>query len=239
MNFLRQQFNKVIKHFPEFHNMIDAYGEMKSSEQKIFVEQGVAFPALKQYGSKQHESIPIALEELSNAGVQQLAAENENLTSLSNFQNDLQPLLQQETEISKWRDICNKMDNEATKSKAAAEKAQTQSEKAKISNSSNAAKLEAEYNAKQRKADDDLKNAQSQRQKLEEQEGPYKVKFLESYVTPVNAMLEIKIKAAESLNSCAPDFGTAAEKLKDFENTTDSIQKLIDDLEKYNQIVIE
>ena len=48
-------------------------------------------------------------------------------------------------------------------------------------------------------------------------------------------MLEIKIKAAESLNSCAPDFGTAAEKLKDFENTTDSIQKLIDDLEKYNQ----
>ena len=237
MNFLRQTLNKV-KHFPEFHNMIDAYDHMKNSEQKIFIEQGQAYPAAKQYGSTQHESITEALEEISNSGTRQLAAENEALSSLSSFTNDLQPLLQQETEISKWREVCAKMDTEANKSKAAAEKANTQLQKAKLTNS-NVPKFEADYNAKQRKADDDLKNAQSQRQKLEEQEGPYKVKFLESYVTPVNGMLEIKIKAAESLKSIAPEFLDAAEKLQDLEHTTASLQKLIDDLEKYNQITIE
>ena len=219
--------------------MIDSYENMRSSEQKIFMGQGEAFPAIKQYGSKQHESIPVALEELNTAGSHQLGYENEALSALTSFQNDLQPLLQQETEISKWREVCSKMESEAAKSKSAADKAKISFEKAKISNASNLPKVEADYNAKQRKADDDQKNAQSQHDKLVEQEGPYKVKFLESFVTPINAMIEIRIKESEGLKTISSEFVNAAEKLHDLEKPTPSIQKLIDELEGYNQIVIE
>lgn len=237
MKLLRQAINKA-KHFPEFHNLADAFERWRHNEQNIFIEQGQAFAALKKYAEKQHESLPATLEEISTVGGRQLGAENETLTSLSSFQNDLQPLLQQENEISKWRDVCHQMESDAKKSEAAAEKSRISYEKAKASNS-NVPKAEADYNAKKRKADDDRKNADSQREKLNEQEAPYKVKFLESYVTPVQAMIDIRIKSAETLKGIAPDYLAAAEKFKEFETNNPSLQKLVDDLEKYNQITVE
>lgn len=242
MNFFRKTINNFtakIKHFPEFHLMIEAQEGIRRNEQAIATGQQYAFTNLKVYGDNQHESLPDALGTFADAGNQQVSIETDVLNSLSSFTNDLQPLLQQEMEIFKWRQVLETMKAEAEKSEAAAAKAKQYYDKMSASNGSKLSAAETDYNAKQRKAEDDRKNVEQQQAKLEVEERPYQAKFLENYMTSVNAMLQIRLSAAEKLVSLASEYQNGVDKIQEISEPTNSMKKLHEDLEKYNQIVIE
>lgn len=231
-------FNKV-KHFPEFHNMIDSLETNRKAEQNIIEGHQKAYGSeYKSYAQKQKGDLPQYLTNMSDVGQSEISCIQDTFQSLSSFNHDLQTLLEQETEMSKLIKNYELATEQATKSRQAQEKAESGVNKAKLSgNPGNLAKAEALLQQAQRKYEADAGIAKEQKERLAQLENPYQIRFLESYITPLSAMFNLRMKTCEKLIEIADNYKTAAEKLHDFDD--DEIPKIQEELEKVEALLTD
>ena len=124
MNFFRSKLNQV-KHFTPFHDMILALNNVIKAEETIIKGQSKAFgEELRRYANSQKEDFVAALIAVADAGQQQVKLQQEVNSQFTTLPRDLQPLLQQETEMHKWREIVFKAIDTAEKSRKEVEKAE-------------------------------------------------------------------------------------------------------------------
>ncbi|OHT05330.1 hypothetical protein TRFO_26964 [Tritrichomonas foetus] len=226
--------------FPEYNAFTESLETIRKSEVLMIdgLYKGYS-ENLSKYAQTQLSGVVEPLNDLKEAGSQTRNIIKEAYEPLSTLPNDVKPLLDQHTEMARWRDLCKKAEEQAKKSEAAAEKAELNLNKAKITGKpGDIAKAESNYSIAKRKFDDDTKSYQDQKDSLEKKEQPYRVKFLELYVTPINAALDLRIKEAEKLGNIVSDYQAAVEKFHDVEND-DSIEQLRTELAKFKEIVIE
>jgi hypothetical protein len=230
MNFFFQK----LRRFPEFHAVISSLETLSKSETTIVQGQGRAFAEeFRRYAKSQKGNFADALNSVCDAGSQQVKVQQEILSSLQKLPQDLQPLLAQEAEISKWREVSINADALAAKSREIAERAQANLQRAKSSGrAADIGKAESAFSAAQRKADSDQSSADDQKSSLEKKEAPFRAQFLESFVTPLSATIDVRYKAAERLLALADDFQAAAERIEDFPDpTVERFEKRLADLE--------
>jgi hypothetical protein len=229
-----------LRHFPEFHIAISALGDLNKSEASLVSSQAKAFgEEFRRWAKSQRgEDLNPALTEICQAGTQQVKLSQETAKNLENLGRDLQPLLTQETERSKRREVTASAQSDAEKSTAAAEKADaTLSKLQNGGKPQEIAKAEAAAAAARAKAERERKAADDLKAKLDESEVPYRRKFLESLVTPLTAAINARHKTAEALFALAADFETAADHIHEVEDPAIAkYQKELDDLE---QVVVE
>ena len=242
---MRNLFHKVtsalkVDGFPQYTRFTDSLESIRKSEVLMIDGLYKAFSdTLSRVASSQKSGISEPLADIKEVGTNQRNIIKEAYEPLSRLPTDVKPLLDQQTEMSRWRDMLKKAEDQAQKSKTAAEKAEVALQRAKLGGRpTDIGKAESNFSIAQRRADDDQKSASDQRDSLEKKEEPYKVKFLESYVTPIKAAVEIRIKEAESLQNLFSDFNAANEKFHEIEEE-ESITQLKKELEKLQEVVIE
>ena len=238
MNFFRSKLNQV-KHFTPFHDMILALNNVIKAEESIIKGQSKAFgEELRRYANSQKEDFVAALIAVADAGQQQVKLQQEVNSQFTTLPRDLQPLLQQETEMHKWREIVFKAVETAEKSRKEVEKAEAALNTSKArGNPADIAKKEAILASCQRKADDDTKSANDQKASLDEKEQPYREKFLDTFVSTLVASMNLRYKAAEQMFALADNFQEAAEKMHDFHDP--SIDKYVEVHRELEKVVIE
>lgn len=219
MNFLRSKVNQV-RHFPSYHeavaqleDMNKGYGAMLAGERKAFGPEFLA------YAKGQKEEFVGALTSMYDAGVESTKIDEELHCQLIDLPKDMAPLLSQETEMAKWREMRDKAIATSVSSRNDCEKAEAAYEKAKAGGNANAiTKTESALAAAQRKAEMDEASAADQTRSVEEKEQPYRASFLESFVTPMIAAIDLRFKAAEKMIALSDSFKEAAEKMHDYED---------------------
>ena len=162
----------------------------------------------------------------------------DSFVAVANFANDMQPLLQQEMEINKWRELCKQAQDLAKKSREDANRKEAAYNRAKVSGKqSDILKAETAYSAAQRKAEDDTNSANDQKKSLDEKEGPYKEQFLQSFVTPMTAVINLRIQEAEKLLQLTNQLDQAVDKVQDFHD--ESVDRYKKRYQQLNAVVVE
>lgn len=238
MNFFRSKLNQV-KHFTPFHDMILSLNTVIKEEEAIIKSWGKAYgEELRRYANSQKEDFVAALIAVADAGQQQIKVQQEVNTQFTSLPRDLQPLLQQETEMHKWREIVFKAVETAEKSRKEVEKAEAALNSSKArGNPTDIAKKEGLLAAAQRKAEDDTNTANDQKKSLDEKEPPYREKFLDTFVSTLVASINLRYKSAEQLLALADNFQEAAEKMADFHDS--SVDRYVEIHRELENIVIE
>lgn len=236
--FVKGLFNKV-KHFSEFHDMINQLELNRKAELEMIEGMRLAYGTeFKRYAQQQKGDLVDDLNNFINVGIEETNTVADNYNALSTLPNDLQPLYDQEAEMFKWREMCQATIDIASKSRAAQLKADQALNKAKITGQPAAiAKAEAALAAAQRKYEADNNSSIDQQESLKKQEMPYAVKFLESYLTPFSAMISLRIKTCEKLIDIADNYMAAAEKIHDYEDQ--SIERLQNACAQHEKILEE
>jgi hypothetical protein len=213
-------FFTKLRHYPEFHAMIGVLADLDKAEESLLQNQNRAFgPEFRKYAGGQKGTIPTALKSTAEAGTQQAKINSEVFTALRTLSRDLQPLLAQETEWSKFKENVGAVVGQSERSNQAAERADAALAKAKATvRPTDIAKAEAAANSAHVKQRDDETAAERQKSALAEKEPVYRQKFLESLVAPLTAAINIRFKAAEKLIALADEFESAAEGFQDFED---------------------
>ncbi|KAK8891954.1 hypothetical protein M9Y10_029176 [Tritrichomonas musculus] len=239
---MKKLFQKISgeKGFKEFNDFVGSLNTIKNSEVLMIDSLYRAYSSnLQNYANSEPSGISECLNAVFECGTKIRNIQKEVFEKLSNLSNDVGELQKQENEISKWRSVCKQAQEQSEKSFTAYKKAEENNKRAKITQKpAEISKTEATLAAAKRKYDDDLNSAKDQKQSLEEKEKPYRGKFLESYVTPISAALNLRAEEAENLSAASGDILTAVEKLHEVE-TTGSIEKLREELEEFNKIQIE
>lgn len=238
MNFLRSKVNQV-RHFPAYHetvaqldDMNKGYGTVLAGAKKAFGAEFIA------YAKGQKEEFVGALTDMCDAGVETTKMNEELHSQLVDLPKDMAPLLAQETEMSKWREARDKAIATAKSSRTDFEKAEAAYEKAKNNGNENAIKkTEGAFAAAQRKMEQDEATAEDQTKSVEEKQEPYRAKFLESFVTPMIAAIDLRFKAAEKMIALSESFKEAAEKMHDYEDPAIQRHKTI--VAELDSIVVE
>jgi hypothetical protein len=138
----------------------------------------------------------------------------------------------------KWREMATNAAANATKSEAAAEKAEAVLTRARGSGRpTDISKAETIHAAAKRKAEDDRNSATDQAQTLNSREPEYQRKFLESLVAPLTAAINVRFKSSEKMLSVASEFEAAVEKFTDYEDAT--VEKLSNRLKEMEEEVVE
>jgi hypothetical protein len=227
---------RLPRHFPEFHAVIFGLASQSRAEATIVKGQTRAFSEdLRKYANNQRGDFIQDLLALADAGVGQYTLGTETSASLASLPQDLQPLLAQEAEMAKWRDICQVAKDNAAKSRAAADKAEANlnTVKAKKKSQSDIAKAEFAHAAAQRKAETDESSAADQQDALDKQEAPYRRKWLESLKAPLIAAINVRQSAAEKMIEVADQIEAAAARMHDFEDpSVEGLQKKLRDAEE-------
>jgi hypothetical protein len=229
-----------LRHFPEFHIAISALDDLNKAEASLISSQSKTFgEEFRRWAKAQRrEDLNPALTEVGQAGAQQVKLSQETAKNLENVRRDLQPLLTQETERSKRREVTGSAESDAEKSTAAAERADAAL--SKLQNGGKPAevsKAEAAAAAARAKAEHDRKLADELKAKLDESEVPYRRKFLESLVSPLTAAISARYKTAEALSALAVDFEAAAGHIHQVEDP--QIAKYQKELEDLEGVVVE
>ena len=238
MNFLRSKVNQV-RHFTAYHetvaqleDMNKGYGAVLSGQRKAFAGEFLS------YAKGQKEEFVGALNSVYDAGIEETKMNEELHSQMVDLPKDMAPLLAQETEMTKWRELRDKAIATAESSRKDCEKAEAAHEKAKASGNPNAiSKTEAALSAAQRKVEMDEATAADQTKSLEEKEEPYRARFLESFVTPMVAAINLRFKAAERMIALSESFKEAAEKMHDYEDP--AIQRHKGMLAELESVVVE
>jgi hypothetical protein len=228
-------FFTKLRHFPEFHAVIASISALTKAEVTIVEGQMRAFgEEFHRYAGSQKGDFGTALNEICKSGSEQVKIERETLSSLQSLPQDLQPLLGQEAEISQWRQLSNSFNETAAKSRLAADKAEAALQRA---TGGSRQKAEQACSAAKRKAETDESSAADQKAALDKREETFQRKFLESFVSPLVAAVDVRYKSAERMLALAGEFQTAAEQITVFEDPAiERFQKRLDEL---NQVVIE
>jgi hypothetical protein len=231
-------FNKL-RHFPEFHDLCISVDALDKTEDSILQGLDRAFgPNFRKYAGTQKEGFSEPLTSACDAGGQQATVFKERSAQLRSFTNDLLPLLAQETEMSKWRDMATLADTTAKKSRAICDKAEEAFNRAKTAGRPvDIAKTEAAYGAAKLKAESDESSAADQQQTVIQREPEYQQKFLESFVTPFSAAINVRFKASERLLAVASDFQAAGERIVDYTDPT--VEKLKQQLQELEEVVMD
>ncbi|KAH0793869.1 hypothetical protein GPJ56_002214 [Histomonas meleagridis] len=210
-------FNKM-RHFPEFHETITAIESQKKAEQTMIDGYTKAFgDDFKKYSGQQKPEFQNGLNGIIECGIQETTIIRDSFVAVSNFANDMQPLLQQEIEINKWRELCKQAQELAKKSREDAKKKEAAYNRAQTSGKpSDISKAEVAYSSAKRKAEEDTNSANDQQKSLEEKEGPYREQFLQSFVTPMTAVINLRIQEAEKILQLTNQFDEAISKVQDF-----------------------
>lgn len=238
MNFFRSKVNQV-RHFTTYHETVGSLEDMNKSYNTLILGQKKAYgEEFTSYAKNQKDEFVGALNGIYDAGSEEVRINQELQSQLIDLPKDLAPLLAQETEMSKWRDMCDKAAATAAASRKDCEKAEAAYERAKSGGNANAiTKTETAFAAAQRKVEMDEASAADQKKSIEEKEEPYRAQFLESFVTPMIAALNLKYKAAEKMIALSDSFKEAAEKMTDYVDP--SVERHKGMLEDLDKIVIE
>jgi hypothetical protein len=228
-------FFSKFRRFPEFHAVIASLAALSKAETSIIEGHTRAFgEEFRRYATSQKGSFVESLNALCKAGTEQVKIEKDTWSGLQNLPQDLQPLLKQEEEIAQWRQLYVNLNEVAVKSRAAADKAEIAFQKSSGAGRANA---ETALSRAKRKAEADESSAQDQKTALEKKEVPFQETFLESFVKPFVAAVELRYKAAENLLALAGEYETAAEGIEVFEDPT--IERFEKRLEDLRQVVVE
>jgi hypothetical protein len=228
-----------LRHFSEYHTAIGLLVDLHKCEASLVQSQGKTFgEEFRRFAKLQKEDIAEAITSISTAGAQQFKLGQETIRTLQNLPRDLEPLLRQETARTKVREQCADAQVTAEKSAVAAEKAEAALSRIQGTGKPlDVGKAEVAASQARKKSDEDRTTADTLKQKLEESEGPYRHKFLESLVTPLTASFDARYKAAEKALEIAADIETAADKIHEIEDPAiANYQKILDELEN---VVIE
>ncbi|KAH0796078.1 hypothetical protein GPJ56_000146 [Histomonas meleagridis] len=228
-----------MRHFPEFHETVTSVESQKKAEQIMIDGNTKAFSEdFKTFASQQLGDLQTGLKDIVECGIQETNIIKDSFVAVSNFANDLQPLLHQEIEINKWRDLCKQAQEIAKKSREDAKKKEAAYNKAKASGKvPDITKAEAAFSTAQRKAEEDTNSANDQQKSLEEKEQPYKEQFIESFVTPMTAVINLRIQEAEKMLKLADQFDEAIAKVNDFHD--EQIDRYKQRYQKLCQVVVE
>jgi hypothetical protein len=231
----QMNFFSKLRRFPEFHAVIASLSSLSKAEATIIEGQMRAFgDEFRRYASSQKEGFVDALNGICTAGTEQVKIERETLSNAQALPRDLQPLLALEADIAQWRQLSHNFDETAAKSRAAADKADAALQKAI---GSSRQKAEQTCSAAKRKAETDESSAADQKAALDKREEPFRRKFLESFVTPLAASIEVRYKSAERVLALTNEFQSAADQIALFEDPM--IERLQKRLEDLNQVVID
>jgi hypothetical protein len=223
------------RRFPEFHTFVASLAALSKAEATITDGHTRAFnEEFRRYAQSQKESFGTSLTSITDAGADQAKIERERIAAVQSLPQDLQPLLAQEAEIARWRELFNSLNETAVKSRAAADRAD-----AAVRSASGGARPKAEQalSAARRKAETDESSAADQKAALEKKEDPFRRQFLESFVTPLAKTIDARYKSAEQLLELSEKFATAAQGLVEFEDPT--IERFRNRLEALEKIVVE
>jgi hypothetical protein len=228
-----------LRHLPEYHIAISALSDLNKSETSLVHSQAKTFgEEFARFAKRQRDDLSEALTGINAAGPQQVKRNQGTLGALQNLPRYLESLLHQETARSKLREQCSDAQALAEKSSAAADKAEAAHARIKDSGKiPDIAKAEGAAVAARKKSDNDRTSADTLQHKLEETEGPYRHKFVESLVVPLSAAFDTRYKAAERALSLAADFEAAADKIHDIEDP--EIAKYQEVLQKLEAEVVE
>jgi hypothetical protein len=228
-------FFAKFRRFPEFHAFIASIAALSKAEVTIADSHARAFSEeFRRYAQSQKESFSESLASLADAGSSQAQIERDAIAATRSLPQDLQPLLAQEADIAKWRELFQNLNDTALKSRAAADRADVALQRA---SGGGRAKAEQALSAARRKAETDESSAADQKAALERREEPFRRGFLESFVTPIATTIDARYKSAERLLELSEKFATAAQGLVEFEDPT--IERFRTKLEALEQIVVE
>ncbi|OHT07597.1 hypothetical protein TRFO_24159 [Tritrichomonas foetus] len=217
--------------------MIAAYNLMYQSEQQYLDNIAKVPPNLREYASRQHESIPEALNKLSYLEGKHYQIADSTHSNLRNFPNDFQILLTLEADFSKKRDVLKTYEDSVRKSNNAVESAKVALIKAQSSGKqTNINQAKQNLSAAERKLEDDTKSKEKFEQQLKEDEIPYKSRFLDSYVTQVSALLDLRSKEADEYANLVDDYLSAIEKFTDLQENSSTQEKWNKEKDEYDQL---
>jgi hypothetical protein len=234
MNF----FNRF-RHFPEFHHLIAALEEINKFESGIVHAQERAFSDdFRRWCRGQPAGFSSILAEGCESGTKQAKFNREVNLGFRTISRDLQPLLPQEQEIFKWRELCREAEETYNKYHAAADRAETTLRRLKSEGSRpEIDRAEASAGAARRKVDDSLSSLNDQKKTLRVKDGPFRVKFLSTFVNPLLGTVNFRYQNAERLIALSDELRSTTEKFADFkDDVIDRLQSVLQELEK---VVIE
>lgn len=218
-------------HLPEYDRSIEALTGSLKDEENIVSNREKAFgDTLRSFAGTQLEGFQTPLLAISDAGLQQASLNKGLSEALHTLPQDLHALHAQEAEMQKRKANCQRMLETADKSEKDYEKQNTGLELAKLGNKKDVDKREVATQAASAKAEADRSAATEEKAALEAAQHPYREKFLESFVTPLVAAIDLRYKAAEELAVLSDKFCEAAEMFALPEN---------DDLDEYRDIMKE
>jgi hypothetical protein len=205
-----------LRAFPEYHLTVSAFESLHKAEGNLISAYADLFRTgpFIEYASHQTSSFGDALCELIRVGAKYESILQVLHSTVGGFTDSIHPLLVEEEELGKWRELLKGAEAAAVKAEQKAAVARENFKKARSSRLTRAAtidRLSVEYVSVRRAAENARLSANDQRVKVDELERPYRKRFVKSFRTPLIQMIEARAKAAAEMATVAEEMRVAAE----------------------------
>jgi hypothetical protein len=212
-----------LRAFPEYHRAIASIESLHKAEGSVIAAYTDLFRTgtFVEYATKQKPPLGDAMYQLVKVGVKHEIAMQSLHSSMAPFPEGFGPLLRDESEIAKWREILRNVETTAAKAEEKAGQAKASLEKAQSSRLTRQAtveRLSVEYFGLNRIAEDARQSAKDQFEKVNEFERPYRRRFAKAFATPLIEMIEARAKAAAETVAIADELHAAAQALEPYDD---------------------
>jgi len=226
------------KAFAPFGESMSALGKLIKEDETLVKGQSRLFSGtFRAYAATQAESHAASLTAIADAGMQRVQIGHELTAALHGLPRELQPLQTQQAGMGKQRLASDRKLQDAERARKECAAAEAALDRARTSGGAEVAKREAAFAAAQRRGESMTGDANTRKEALERLEVSYRAQFIEAFVLPMVAAVDLRVTAAERLVALSETFREAVDSMVDFPDPALSEQDAL--LAELRQIVIE